>query len=90
MIRLRKNKKEVGVMKDLLIFEIDGMDKKEILEGLGFLIDENGYLYRDGKPILSKIDNTKVKVEDVEMIVPGSLEVLSDPIEVSDYFSDLE
>ncbi len=77
-------------MKDLFILEIEGLDQRDILEGLGFVIDEKGYLYKDGKPVLSKIDNSNVKAEEVEAIVPGSLEVLSDPFEVSEYFSDTD
>jgi len=65
-------------MKDVIIFEIEGISKKEILEDLGFSIE--------GEYVI--IDNKKIPIEDVEMVVnkDGKLTLLADPLEVSDYF----
>jgi len=66
-----------------LIFEIEGMPKDEILKDLGFTVEDN-YLILEGK---------KIPIDAVEMIVPdknGKPKVLIDPLEVSDYFSDLD
>jgi len=66
-------------MKGVIIFEIEGMSKKEILEDLGFSIEDKYVM----------IDNKKIPLEDVEMVVSknGKLTLLTDPLEVSDYFS---
>ncbi|MFP3257620.1 MAG: hypothetical protein RXO36_07460 [Candidatus Nanopusillus acidilobi] len=66
-----------------LIFEIEGMAKDEILKDLGFAVKDN-YLIIEGK---------KIPIDAVEMIVPdknGKPKVLIDPLEVSDYFGDLD
>jgi len=65
-------------MKTIIIFEIEGISKKEILEDLGFNT-ENGYVI---------IDNKKIPIEDIEMLVNkgGKLTLLTDPLEVSNYF----
>ena len=66
-------------MKSIIIFEIEGITKSEILDGLGFTID-GGYVITDGNRVL---------IDDVEMVVSknGKLTLLTDPLEVSDYFS---
>jgi hypothetical protein len=65
-------------MKDVIIFEIEGISKKEILKDLGFNIEDEYVI----------IDNKKIPIEDVEMLVnkDGKLTLLADPSEVSDYF----
>jgi len=66
-----------------LIFEIEGMPKDEILKDLGFTVEDN-YIILEGK---------KIPIDAVEMVVPdknGKPKVLIDPLEVSDFFSDLD
>jgi len=69
-------------MKVMLLFEIEGMTKKEILEGLGFTVE--------GEYVIT--DEGKIPVEDVEMVVSknGKLALLTDPIDVSNFFADIE
>jgi len=65
-------------MKGVIIFEIEGISKKEILEDLGFSIEDKYVM----------IDNKKIPIEDVEMVVnqDGKLTLIVDPLDVSDYF----
>jgi len=66
-----------------LIFEIEGMPKDEILKDLGFTVEDN-YIILEGK---------KIPIDAVEMVVPdknGKPKVLIDPLEVSDFFNDLD
>jgi len=65
-------------MKGVIIFEIEGISKKEILKDLGFNIEDEYVI----------IDNKKIPIEDVEMVVSKDekLTLLADPLEVSDYF----
>jgi hypothetical protein len=66
-----------------LIFEIEGMPKDEILKDLGFTVEDN-YIILEGK---------KIPIDAVEMVVPdknGKPKVLIDPLEVSDFFFDLQ
>jgi len=69
-------------MKVMILFEIEGMPKSEILEGLGFTVE--------GEYVIT--DKGKIPVEDVEMVVSknGKLTLLKDPIDVSDFFADIE
>jgi len=69
-------------MKAVLIFEIEGMPKKEILKGLGFAVE--------GEYVIT--DEGKVLIDDVEMVVNknGKLTLLTDPIDVSDFFANIE
>jgi hypothetical protein len=66
----------------MLIFEIEGIPKSEILEGLGFTVE--------GEYVIT--DEGKIPVEDVEMVVNknGKLTLLTDPIDISDFFVDIE
>jgi len=68
-------------MKGVIIFEIEGISKKEILGDLGFSTE--------GEYVI--IDNKKIPIEDIEMLVSkdGKLTLLTDPLEVSDYFSHI-
>jgi hypothetical protein len=69
-------------MKVMLLFEIEGIPKSEILEGLGFTVE--------GEYVIT--DEGKIPIEDVEMVVNknGKLVLLKDPIDVSDFFADIE
>ena len=69
-------------MKEMLIFEIEGISKSEILQDLGFTIEGNNVI----------LGNKKIPIDYIEMVVggeDGKLKLLIDPLEVSDYFSDL-
>ena len=67
--------------KNLIWLTIEGIDKKEILEGMGFKIDNTGILFLEGKEIKA-IDNPEisVKASDVKAIVPfsDSMAVITD------------
>ena len=65
--------------KKLIWLTIQGIDKKEILEGMGFKIDKTGILFLEGKEVKS-IDNpdVSVRISDVKAIVPDSLKVITD------------
>jgi len=83
---IKKNKEKENEVKKtgiLVLFEIEGMPKDEILKYLGLTIEDN-YLILEGK---------KIPIDAIEMVVPdknGKFKVLIDPLEVSDYFSDLD
>lgn len=65
--------------KKLIWLTIQGIDKKEILEGMGFKIDKTGILFLEGKEVKA-IDNPDVslRISDVIAIVPGALKVITD------------
>ena len=65
--------------KKLIWLTIQGIDKKEILEGMGFKIDKTGILFLEGKEVKA-IDNPDVslRISDVIAIVPDSLKVITD------------
>lgn len=63
---------------DLVWLTIKGVDKREILEGLGFVVDRLGYISLDGKSIKAIDEDVDVKVDDVKAIMPGSLRVITD------------
>ena len=77
-----KNKKAVKKAGYFFIFEIEGITKQEILQELGFIVEDNYVIYED----------QKIPIDTIEMIISGKngkLKLLLDPLEVSDYFSDL-
>jgi len=77
-----KNKKAVKKTGFFFIFEIEGITKQEILQELGFIVEDNYVIYED----------QKIPIDTIEMIISGKngkLKLLLDPLEVSDYFSDL-
>ena len=73
--------------KDLVWLTIQGVDKREILEGLGFEINKSGVLSLNGKEVKA-LDNPEVKVRagDVKAILPGSLTVITDISEIEMLF----
>ena len=78
-----KNKKAVKKTGFFFIFEIEGITKQEILQELGFIVEDNHVIY----------ENQKIPIDTIEMIISGKngkLKLLLDPLEVSDYFSDLD
>lgn len=64
---------------NLLWLNIQGISKKEILEGLGFKVSKAGILSLNGEKIKA-LDDPKidVKIDDVKAIMPGSLKVITD------------
>lgn len=62
--------------------KIEGLEKQEILAGMGFRITADGYLKIDGKNATSIDVTTGIKVSDVKGIVPGSLALITDISEV--------
>ncbi len=73
--------------KDLVWLTIQGVEKREILEGLGFEINGSGILSLNGKEVRT-LDNPElaVKVADVKAILPGSLTVITDISEMEMLF----
>jgi hypothetical protein len=69
--------------KDFIWLTIQGVEKREILEGLGFRINESGILSLNGKEVTA-LDNPKEKIRavDVKAVLPGSLTVITDISEV--------
>ncbi len=73
--------------KDLVWLNIQGISKKEILEGLGFEINEVGVLIQDGKKVTALDDpNVEVKADEVRAVLPGSLTVITDISELEILF----
>ncbi len=72
---------------NLVWLTVQGVEKREILEGLGFKIGESGTLSLNGKEVKA-IDNPEqvVKVADVKAILPGSLAVITDISEIEMLF----
>lgn len=72
---------------DLMLIKVEGLQKEQILESLGFEI-RDGYLYRDGKEVKTHDGSNYAKTEDVIAIMPGSLDVVTDLTELEDYFKE--
>ena len=62
--------------------KIEGLEKDQILKNMGFTVDQNGYLYINGRGAESVDGTTGVKVTDVKGIVPGSLALITDISEI--------
>ena len=71
---------------EVLLVNFNGVEKREVLEGMGFKVDKNGYLLREGNKIKTHYGSAYVKIQDVKAILPGSLDVITDLIEAEDYF----
>jgi len=71
---------------DILLIKFEGVQKREILEGLGFSVDRHGYLLRNGEKIKTHDGSAYAKVDDVKAVLPGSLDIITDLIEAEDYF----
>ena len=73
--------------KDLVWLTIQGVDKREILEGFGFEINRAGALILNGEKVKALDDpNVDVKANDVRAILPGSLKVITDISEMEILF----
>jgi len=78
-----KNKKAVKKAGYFFIFEIEGITKQEILQNLGFTVEDNYVIYED----------QKIPIDTIEMIVSGKNgkpKLLIDTLEVSDFFYMLD
>lgn len=74
---------------DLVWLTIKGVDKREILEGLGFKIENNGNISLNGEKVTVVDDPEQfVKVSDIKAIVPGSLKVITDISELEIVYSE--
>lgn len=73
--------------KNLVWLTVQGVEKREILEGLGFEIGESGILSLNGREVRA-LDNPeqRVKVAEVKAILPGSLTVITDISEIEMLF----
>jgi ethanolamine utilization microcompartment shell protein EutS len=67
---------------DLVWLTIEGLDKRELLEGLGFEIKKSGILTLNGKEVKALDEDISVRADDVKAVVPGSLAVITDISEV--------
>jgi len=71
-------KRDEKMVEKLLWITVEGLDKVEILEGLGFKVLDSGILTLNGKNVLSSDGTGPVKAEEVKAIIPGSLSVVTD------------
>lgn len=71
---------------DILFIKFEGVEKNEVLEGLGFEVDSHGFLLREGRHVKTHDGSSNVKVDDVKAVLPGSLDIITDLIEAQDYF----
>jgi len=73
--------------KDLVWLNIGGIEKRDILEGLGFEIKRSGILFLNGKEVKT-LDNPELPVMavDVKAIIPGPLTVITDISEMEMLF----
>ncbi len=62
--------------------KIEGLEKEEILAGLGFRISPDGYMNIDGESAKSIDGSTGIKISDVKGVVPGSLALITDVSEI--------
>lgn len=67
---------------ELIWIRIEGLEKREILEGLGFTVSEEGYLSLGGEEAKSLDGTPRVNMKEVKAIVPGSLALITDVTEV--------
>jgi exopolysaccharide biosynthesis protein len=73
---------------DILLIEVKGLDKEEILISMGYEISKDGLLLRDGMRVKTRDNSGYAKAKDVKAILPGSLEVITDLSEAESYFSE--
>jgi hypothetical protein len=73
--------------KEWVWLTVQGVSKKDILEGLGFEVNKNGLLILNGEKVKA-IDDPEldVKANDVRAILPGSLKVVTDISEIEILF----
>lgn len=71
---------------NILLIKFEGVQKSEVLEGMGFVVDEHGFLLREGRNVKTHDGSAYVKIDDVKAVLPGSLDIITDLIEAEDYF----
>ncbi len=73
-----------------IVIVIRGISNNEFLRGLGFTIKKGGWLFLNGKPVTDS-SGKRVRAGEVQAIVPdkNGMRILSDPLEVIDYFNPL-
>ncbi len=81
--KIRVGSEEVD--KNIVWLTIDGANKREILEGLGFKVGSGGVLMLKGKKVKALDEDVDVKADDVKAVLPGSLTVISDLSEIEMY-----
>ena len=64
---------------------ISGLDKKEVLEGIGFVIEKSGFLKCNGSYVRSLDGDKNVHYDEVKAVVPGSLAIITDVSEVEEF-----
>ena len=79
-------KRDEKMKDDILWLMFEGLDKVEILKGMGFEINSSGYLFLDGKDVRSIDGSENVRADQVKAIVPGSLAVVTDISEMEPLF----
>ena len=72
--------------KNIILIKFEGAQKSEVLEGMGFEVDEHGFLLREGRNVKTHDGSSYVKINDVKAVLPGSLDIITDLIEAEDYF----
>ncbi len=74
-------------MQDILWLTFEGLDKHEILTGLGFEINDHGTLLLNGE-FLRSANGEKVTADSVKAVVPGSLSVFTDVSEIEELLEE--
>lgn len=78
----------MGQNKDVVLIKFEGLEKKEVLESLGFVVGPGGYLLLGGKNVTTFDKSRLARIDDVKAIVPGSLAVITNLVEAEDYFDN--
>ena len=55
----------------LLWIEFKGLGKKEILEGMGYVVSPEGYLFTSSNEIVKDVEGEKVTIELLKAILPN-------------------
>lgn len=73
---------------NIILINFQGVEKEEVLEGMGFSFDKSGYLLKEGKRVLTHDRSGYIRVADVKAVLPGSLDIITDLIEAEEYFKN--
>lgn len=80
-------KRDEKMKENVLLISVEGLEKVEILQGMGFEINKAGYLLLSGENVTSIDGTERVRAEEVKAIIPGSLAVVTDISEMEPLFS---
>jgi len=58
---------------ELVWITVEGIEKRDILKGMGFKIDSEGILIHKGRKVKTVDDSGYVKADEVKAIIPGSV-----------------